>query len=153
MDGTGPLRQTEDPEEWLARTEALSRPETVPPGWVEATQFLFVRHADDRLVGMIQLRHRFNDFLRQYGGHIGYSVRPSERRKGYAEAMLRACLPRCRALGLDRVLVTCLESNEASRKTILANGGVYESTVFEPEEGVRLQRYWIELSGPRPYAP
>jgi len=143
MDGTGPLRRLEDPAEWLAATRACARQETVPAGLVPATQLLCVRRSDGRLVGMIQLRHCFNPFLERYGGHIGYSVRPSERRKGCAEWMLRACLPRCRALGLDRVLVTCLEDNEASRRTILANGGVYESTVLEPEEGVRLQRYWL----------
>ncbi len=112
---------------------------------VPSPQFLYIRSSDRHLVGMIQLRHRFNGFLEKFGGHIGYSVRPSERRKGYATKMLGDCLPHCRALGLQSVLVTCLEDNEASRKTILANGGIYESTIFEPEEKVRLQRYWIAL--------
>ena len=94
---------------------------------------------------MIQVRHEFNEFLEKYGGHIGYSVRPSERRKGYAKAMLAAALPFCwHELGLDRVLVSCLRENEGSRRTILANGGIYESTVLEPLDQVYLERYWIE---------
>ena len=110
-----------------------------------ATQFFYVRPSDRKIVGMIQVRYYFNEYLEKYAGHIGYSVRPSERRKGYAKQMLRDCLPFCREIGLESVLITCDEDNEGSRRTILANGGVYESTVFEPEEGLTLQRYWIHL--------
>ena len=145
MDGTGSLRSTPDPADWLAQVEALRCEETTPVNWVPSTQFLGVRPSDGRVVGMLQIRHRFNEFLEKFGGNIGYSVRPSERRKGFAAQMLRLCLPRCRELGLTRVLVTCLRENEASRRTILANGGVYESTVYEPREGEHLERYWIDL--------
>lgn len=145
MDGCGSLRRMEDPKDWLAQVKALSREETVPANWVLSTQFLYVRGADRRIVGMIQVRHRFNEFLEKYAGNIGYSVRPSERRKGYATKMLRDCLPYCREIGLKKVLVSCIDSNEGSRRTILKNGGVYESAVFEPKEKVSLERYWIAL--------
>lgn len=145
MDGTGSLRRIEDPLEWLAHIEAYARVETLPAGRVPATQFLYVRESDRTVVGMIQVRHCFNEYLEKYGGHIGYSICPSERRKGYAKRMLRDCLPFCRELGLKKVLITCDEDNEGSRRTILANGGIYESTVFEPEENMRIQRYWIAL--------
>ncbi|MBQ9959367.1 MAG: GNAT family N-acetyltransferase, partial [Oscillospiraceae bacterium] len=106
---------------------------------------LFVRKSDDKLVGMLQVRHCFNDYLKQYGGHIGYSVRPSERRRGVAKEMLHAALPFCREAGLERLLITCIEGNTGSEKTILANGGIYESTVLEPNENVLLKRFWITL--------
>lgn len=145
MDGTGSLRRMEDPEDWLKQVRDLSREETTPSTWVPSTQLIYVRKSDGRLVGMLQIRHRFNDYLEKYAGNIGYSVRPSERRKGYAEGMLRTALPHCRGIGLKKVLITCGEGNEGSRRTILANGGVYESTVFEPQEKISLQRYWITL--------
>lgn len=145
MDGTGSLRRTEDPAAWIQHCEDCKDPDKVPQGLVTATQYLYVREEDRKIVGMIQIRHYFNDYLEKFGGHIGYSVAPSERRKGYASRMLRDVLPECRKLGLDRVLVTCDHDNEGSRKTILNNGGVYDGTVFEPDEKVHLERYWIEV--------
>ena len=144
MDGCGSLRRHADPRDWLDFNAMLADPATVPGNWVPSTQYVCVRKSDRRIVGMIQIRHRFNDFLERYAGHIGYSVRPDERRKGYATWMLKEALPCCWKLGLERVLVACIDTNEGSRRTILANGGVYESTVFEPDKGVNLDRYWIE---------
>ena len=145
MDGCGSLRRFETTREWLDQVEALRRPETTPPQLVPSTQYIYVRESDSKVVGVIQIRHCFNEFLEKYAGHIGYSVCPTERRKGYATQMLRLALPECKALGLDRVLISCVEGNEGSKRTILRNGGVYESTVYEPGEGVYLERYWIDL--------
>ena len=145
MDGTGSLRSISDPEEYIKECLDYEDPKKVPSHLVPATQFFFVRKCDNRLVGMIQIRHHFNEYLEKYAGHIGYSVRPSERRKGYAKEMLKMLLPFCRKIGLDRVLITCDYDNVGSEKTILANGGVYESTVHEPDENVDLKRLWITL--------
>ncbi len=94
---------------------------------------------------MIQVRHTLNEYLEKFAGHIGYSVRPSERRKGYATVMLSIVLPFCKDLGLEKVMISCTDQNTGSRKTILNNGGVYESTVHEPDKNVNLERYWITL--------
>lgn len=145
MDGCGSLRRTEDPLEWLEKVKMMSKPETCGERHVPSTQFVCIRKSDNRLVGMIQLRHCLNDYLREYAGHIGYSVRPSERRKGYAKYMLKGCLAYAKETGLDRVMISCTDTNEASRKTILAFGGKYDGTVFEPEEKINLERYWIDL--------
>lgn len=145
MDGTGALRRIEDPEEYIKLCADFEDESKVPSDRVPATQFMYIRRRDNRLVGMLQVRHRFNAYLKVYAGHISYSVRPSERRRGYAKAMLKAALPFCSELGLSRVLVTCDEGNVGSERTILANGGVYESTVHEPDENVDIKRFWISL--------
>ena len=139
MDGTAMLATAESYEAWLAAVRRNAREETVAPGLVPATTCL--AYANGRLVGMIDLRHRLNAHLAAVGGHIGYSVRKSERRKGYASEMLKETLPKAWALGLERVLITCDSRNEASRRTILHNGGVLENQV--PDEGRITQRYWI----------
>ncbi len=146
MDGCGSLRRCATVEEWIEKSLLGKDPAHAEPGRVPATQYIYVREEDGRVVGMLQLRHCFNPYLEKYAGHIGYSVRPSERRKGYATAMLRDALPYCKALGLTYVLISCLTDNEGSRRTILHNGGVYESTVHEPELDRDLERYWIHLS-------
>ena len=145
MDGCGPLRRAESAQQWLADVRAYTDPATVPEGKVQATQFLAVRESDGKVVAMIQIRHYFNEYLEKYAGHIGYSTRPGERRKGYAREMLRLTLPFCKEIGLDRVLITCEPANEGSRRTILANGGVYESSVYDPVDEIDLERYWITL--------
>lgn len=145
MDGSSSLRKFERAEDWLEEVERYKHRETVPPGRVPATQLICIRESDGKLVGMIDVRHTLSDYLRDFGGHIGYSVRPSERRNGYAAWMLQNVLPYCKSLGIDDVLVTCLADNEGSRRTILRNGGVYAETVREPREDVLLEKYWIHI--------
>ena len=141
--GTADLGAAADFTGWPAALRADASAHTMRPGRVPADTYLAVRRSDRRLVGMVNIRHTLNDYLLRFGGHIGYSVRPSERRKGYAREMLGLALNRCKALGLDRVLVTCDSENEASARTIRANGGVLENRV--PEGDGFTDRYWIEV--------
>ena len=100
---------------------------------------------DNRLVGIIDLRHHINHpILGTWGGHCGYSVRPSERGKGYAKEMLRLNVKNAKKRGIEKMLVTCDSDNTASEKTILANSGVFESTINA--DGMEMKRYWINVS-------
>lgn len=145
MDGAGPMRRCEDGREWLELVRSYEDPDKLPEGRVLATQYVLIRESDGKLLGMLQLRHYLNDYLRRIAGHIGYSVRPCERRKGYAKRMLAMALDEARALGLERVMISCAVDNPGSRGTILANGGVFDSTVWDEDDGEMLERYWIEL--------
>ena len=145
MDGCGHLRSYEDPLEYIQICRAIEDGSAAIPDTVPATQFMFIRTRDNKLVGMIDVRHYFNEYLEKYAGNIGYSVRPSERCKGYAKQMLKQTLPFCKSIGLDKVLVCCIDGNIASEKTILANGGVYEYTVNEPARNRSLKRFWISI--------
>ena len=143
MQGVAGLDVARSYEAWLKRLNDSLSEETVQPGLVPSTTYLGVRTSDNKVVGMIDIRHRLNDYLFKLGGNIGYSVRKSERRKGYAKTMLGLALEKCKELGLDRVLVTCYKDNIASAKTIMANGGVLEDEVIE-STGIT-QRYWIAM--------
>ena len=116
-----------------------------PEGKVNASFLLAVD--DGEIVGRVSIRHSLNEWLLNFGGNIGYAVRPQFRKKGYATQILNQALEYCRGLGLDRALVTCNDSNEASSKTIEKCGGVLENKALEQIEGGErlVRRYWIDL--------
>lgn len=119
--------------EWL-RAQALEESPR-PAGYVPSTALWWI-DGDDYL-GRLAIRHRLTDDLREVGGHIGYDMRPSGRRRGHATAMLRAALPMARDLGIQSALLTCDVDNVASRKVIESNGGV-----LEDQRGKKL-RFWV----------
>ena len=140
INGDGGLDHAVEYSEWIKKINAdLTRYEST---YVPATTYFAV--VFEEIVGTIQIRHCLNDFLIGYGGHIGYGVRPSERRKGYATEMLRQALEKCHELGIEKALVTCDNDNIGSMRTIIKNGGILENEVLQ-KDGTVLQRYWISV--------
>lgn len=116
----------------------------LPAGFVRDDMYWIVD--DGEVVGTLSFRHELNDYLREVGGHIGYAVRESRRRRGYASAGLALSLERAREVGLERVLLTCDDDNIGSARTIERAGGVLQDVTDQSARGHGLmRRYWITL--------
>ena len=126
-------------EDWLESNQNQEMGINLSEGWVPAIQ-LVAFSGKGQALGFLNLRLRLNNFLLEKGGHIGYSIRPSERGKGYAKETLRQGLQLAKAKNIKKALVTCSVNNPASRAVILANGGLLEDV----RNGV--ERYWIEVA-------
>ena len=111
-------------------------------GYVPATLY-FMLNDEDEIIGAAHLRHELNDDLREYGGHIGYGIRPSERRKGYSTLQLRLMLDMLKKNGYKQILITCDDDNIGSFRTIEKNGGILKDRVPN-HQGIG-RRYWINL--------
>jgi len=134
-----------DYEDFPAYVGNLEKMKSEPTGdrkTVNSSTF-WLMNAEGRMLGAVNIRHELNEHLLKIGGHIGFGIRPSARRRGYAVQQLKLALDKARELGLERVLLTCDDDNEASRRTILRCGGVLENETFF--NGKMVQRYWIEL--------
>lgn len=138
---------SKDPSNFQSMLQSLTDSELgegLPEGWVPDSTYWLV-DGNCRVLGAVNIRHRLNESLYSAGGHIGYGIRPSERRKGYAAKLLELSLLKAKELGIDRVLVVCDSDNIASERIILKNGGVRD-TDFVEEDGNMIKRFWINTS-------
>jgi predicted acetyltransferase len=113
-----------------------------PEGWVPSTTSFLVD--EGRILGVSNLRHWLTPHLLEHGGHVGYSVRPSERNRGHATRLLRDAARKARRLGIERLLVTCDANNAGSARVIEKRGGILESEARTDDAPIR--RYWIHLA-------
>lgn len=130
-------------EEWLEKVLADMDIANIQKPRVPALTYFYVREEDGRIVGMINIRLALNDFLRKEGGHIGYSIRPTERKKHYATNMLNDALAVCDTIGIREVLVTCDKTNPASAGVIQNCKGELEEEFYSETFGEIIQRYVI----------
>ena len=145
LHGSAGLEHFNDFREWLGYLRDNEDHRTVRDDRVPSETYIVIRVTDGALVGMIDIRRELNDYLYQFGGHIGFSVRKDLRGRGYATEMLRQALSVCKANQMDKLLITCAKGNMGSAMAIMHNGGLLENEV-EDGDGNIIQRYWIDLS-------
>lgn len=129
-------------EDYISLTSQNSNGENVPDGWVPSSTFWLIDHGE--FVGHTNLRHTLNDFLKEIGGHIGYYIRPSARGKGYGTKILELALIEAKKLGIKKALISCNETNIASKRVIEKNNGQFQDKILK--DGEPILRFWIELS-------
>ena len=147
MDGCLSLKRMSDPKEWVDYSYEWGNPlRELGKTGIRGTLLMCVRKADEKIIGMVQIRKIPEGHEKSYVGHIGYSVCPDERKKGYAKMMLKKALEYLKyGLMVDKAELSVLPENEASKKVILANGGYYRDTICVDNEEVTLDRYYIDL--------
>ena len=144
--GVGELNKyLEDYDGWLKSLEE-KRNRVLSEEYVPAETFFLVRVCDNKIVGMVNIRLELNEKLKKYGGHIGYSIRPTERRKGYNKVNLYLALLECQRRGIKEVLMHCSKENIGSSKTMKALGGALVREYFNEEDvhGIT-QEYKIDV--------
>lgn len=143
INGSALLDRIPSYADWLAQVQANACAETVSDGWVRTEVFFAERVEDGRLVGIIDLRHELNDFLRDFG-HSGFSVRPSERCRGYGKRMLQLLCERADAIGLPHLQLAAEESNTPSLRIIEALGALPQRSFAHENRPARV--YFLPLS-------
>ena len=140
------MKRMPDPKEYVDYCIEWANPSRVADEHGAWGNVLMVfRKSDMKMVGCMQVHNVLTQRMKDFTGHVGYSVRPSERRNGYAKRMLAKALEFLTAFGFEEVYVSCEPTNIASKKTILANGGEYVETKYLECDNVNLERYRIRI--------
>ena len=131
-------------EKWIEKVIADIDIANIEGGRVPAFSYFYVRETDNKIIGMINIRLALNDFLRNEGGHIGYCIRPTERKKHYATNMLNEARAFCKNIGLINIIISCDKSNIASANVIKNCGGILDAEFYSDTFNEVIQRYMIQ---------
>lgn len=114
-------------------------------GRCQSRTFLLIRENDNKIVGTINVRWNLNEAMLRFGGHIGYGIRPTERRKGYNKINLYLGMLEAKKVGLEKVMLDCDVNNLGSDKSLKALGGKLERTEVDPSDGILTNVYWFNV--------
>ncbi len=142
--GMGSIEKFTNFEDWFSKINKESEGKYLLPNRVPASTYILKDNNTKTVVGMFNIRHDLNDYLLNYGGHIGYSIKPSARLKGYGTEGLKLALEEIKKLGVSKVLITCNTLNDGSSKVIENCGGKLENIITCPKGNI-IKRYWIDV--------
>ena len=131
-------------EKWIEKVISDIDIANIEGGRVPAFSYFYIRETDNKIIGMINIRLALNDFLRNEGGHIGYCIRPTERKQHYATNMLNEALAYCKIIGLNNIIVSCDKSNIASANVIKNCCGILDAEFYSDTFNEVIQRYIIQ---------
>lgn len=133
-------------EEWLDNViNSMDEEYAKSVGWVPASTYLMIREDNNRMVGIVNIRHYLNKQLKEIGGHIGGSIRPTERGKGYAKIQLYLSMVECKKLGINEAMLDCEKSNIKSEKAIKSIGGVFDKEIYDQASKKMFRNYWVDV--------
>lgn len=134
-------------EEWLARLKKMKDANYAKSiNRCPSETFFLIRSEDNRIIGMINIRYNLNETMLKFGGHIGYGIRPTERRNGYNKINLYLGLIKAKEdFKLDKVMLDCSIDNLGSDNTIKALGGILERSEIDPSDNTLTNVYWIDV--------
>ncbi|MBI4232210.1 GNAT family N-acetyltransferase, partial [Candidatus Peregrinibacteria bacterium] len=137
------INNPKDLAEYIEISDHHAKGQNLPENWVSYSTFWLIDN--DEFIGEAHIRHSLTPHLREIGGHIGYTIRPDKRRLGYGKKILTFCLEECKKLGINPALITCDETNLASKKIIESNGGIFEKANYQGEGKPLKLLYWIKI--------
>ncbi len=140
LNGDKQTKFTGDFDAFLSSIKDAREGKNLPQGYVPQTVYWLV--SGNKFIGRVSIRHTLNHHLLMLGGHIGYAIRPTERKKGYGSLALRLALQKAEELGIEKALVACTKDNIASRKIIEKNGGIKEDERIT-DDGITMLRFWV----------